>query len=74
VACIYDTNTSIQLLIQRDGLKVFDFHPIHVFLNTEDLARYETTREIHHKPQDLIKYRCGGQGTMTALETLLTLI
>lgn len=26
------------------GLKIFDFHPIHIFLNTEDLERYERAR------------------------------
>ena len=29
------------------GLKVFDFHPMHVFLNTESLERYERTRPLH---------------------------
>ena len=34
-------------LIEISGLKVFDFHPIHVFLNTETLDRYERTRPVH---------------------------
>lgn len=37
------------------GLKVFDFHPIHVFLNTDSLDRYERTRALHHNPKELIK-------------------
>lgn len=52
---------------------VFDFHPIHVFLNTEHLDRYERTRDLHHKPEELIKHRYEGQGTRTRLFDLLKL-
>lgn len=72
-ACIYAKNTPIKELTKRGGLKVFDFHPIHVFLNTESLARYERTREIHHNPEALSKQRYAGEGTRTVLETLLGL-
>lgn len=39
------------------GLKVFGFHPIHVYLNTENLDRYEKTREYHKEPEKLFNYR-----------------
>jgi len=55
------------------GLKVFDFHPIHVFLNTESLDRYERTRPIHREPSELIKHRFEGYGTRSRLIDLLTL-
>jgi len=32
-----------------DGLKVFDFHPIHVFLNSSSMAPYYTLK--HHVPR-----------------------
>jgi hypothetical protein len=35
------------------GLKVFDFHPIHVALNTESMAHYEATRALHRDWQAL---------------------
>lgn len=73
LACIYFKNTPIQDLTKRSGLKVFDFHPIHVFLNTESLARYERTREIHRDPETLRKHRYAGKGTRATLETLLGL-
>jgi len=38
--CIYKEKPNINLLKDKKGLKVFDFHPIHVFLNTEKLSRY----------------------------------
>lgn len=58
-------------LAQRSGLKVFDFHPIHVFLNTELLDRYERTRPLHRRPDDLIRQRHEGDGTRTLLLELL---
>lgn len=55
------------------GLHVFDFHPIHVFLNTESLDRYERTRPIHQNPKELIKHRYAGYGTRNRLIQLLEL-
>ena len=57
----------------EQGLKVFDFHPIHVFLNTESLDRYERTRTLHHNPKELIKHRYEGYGTRNRLIELLEL-
>lgn len=57
----------------NSSFHVFDFHPIHVFLNTEHLGRYERTRHLHHKPEELIKHRYEGQGTRTRLLDLLKL-
>ena len=33
-----------QNLLSRKGLKVFNFHPIHLFLNTNSLDLYEKAR------------------------------
>ena len=55
------------------GLRVFNFHPIHVFLNTESLDRYESTRSLHHNPKELIKHRFMGYGTRNRLFDLLEL-
>ena len=57
IQCMYQHNSSIGDLLMRNGLKVFNFHPIHVFLNTENLHRYENTRSQHYKPELLIKMR-----------------
>jgi hypothetical protein len=73
VTCLYKTNSSIVDIAKGEGLRIFDFHPIHVFLNTENLERYERTREIHRKPEELIKHRYDGDGVRTALKTLLRL-
>ena len=57
----------------HQGLRVYNFHPIHVFLNTEHLDRYERTRHLHHNPEELIKHRYEGVGTRTRLVELLKL-
>jgi len=66
-------DAAIESIASRVGLKVFDFHPIHVFLNTESLDRYERTRDLHHNPKELIKHRYDGYGTRTRLIELLDL-
>ena len=65
------TGTAMNEIASRSGLKVFDFHPIHIFLNTESLERYERTRPIHHNPKELIKHRYSGYGARNQLIELL---
>lgn len=72
-ACIYDLKSTMTELTSLRGLKVFGFHPIHVYLNTENLDRYERTRHLHNNPEELIKHRYEGVGTRTRLIELLKL-
>ena len=76
VACLYGSADAGQMseLVKLAGIKVFDFHPIHVFLNTENIARYEQTRGLHHSPRELLAHRCKGDGTRTRFLELLRLI
>ena len=53
---------------------VFNFHPIHIFLNTEKIERYESTRPFHQNPDKLISRRFNGVGTRTLLIDLLTVL
>lgn len=49
VHCLYDWKWDVNNFIQYKGIRVFDFHPIHVFLNTERLDRYENARgDLHN--------------------------
>ena len=59
------------LPLNAHGLQVYNFHPIHIFLNTENLDRYRKTRAIHQYPEKLIGYRNKGFGARSALEILL---
>ena len=72
VACIEEDHKSLAELGSLSGLKVFDFHPIHIFLNTELLNRYEQTRPLHNNPKELIKYRYEKSGTRNRLLELLS--
>lgn len=58
-------------MLDQQGLKVFDFHPVHVFLNTEHLDRYEQSREMHRDPARLAEHRHAGQGTRTFLNDII---
>lgn len=73
VACHSRDNRPIQELLMRPGLKVLAFHPIHIFLNTETLARYERMRPRFQEPEELIKHRFQGEGTRSRLQQLLKL-
>mgnify|MGYP006308759063 CR=1 FL=1 len=70
-SCIYMQKTKMLELVNKNGIKVFGFHPIHVFLNTENLEHYERTRPLHHNPHERIKHRHAGQGTRARLMELL---
>ena len=71
IYCKYDNNSSVKTLFKRKGLNVFDFHPIHIYLNTENLISYEKTRSMHHSPDELIRLRYNGYGVRNYfLETL----
>lgn len=44
VHIIYGWKWDVEQFLNYPGLKVFDFHPIHVFLNTENLERYNEAK------------------------------
>ena len=71
VACIY-RDITIEKPLRNTGLKVFDFHPIHVFLNTEDLKRYEDSRPLHCDAEALLTCRnIDKYGTRDVLKQLM---
>jgi hypothetical protein len=71
---IHEHNPSeIVLSSENNGLMVFDFHPIHVFLNAESIDRYEQSRSMHHNPKKLINHRFKGYGTSSRFADLLKL-
>ncbi len=44
------------VLSESAGLKVFNFHPIHLFLNTEDMARYRKAKSCQNDIEDLRRF------------------
>lgn len=43
--------------LEAPGLKVFDFHPIHIFLNTDTLSFYASVKKYYKNPEKIAKYR-----------------
>jgi hypothetical protein len=62
---------SVDAALTSPGLKVFDFHPIHVALNSPDMAYYERTREQHRNWASLRACANEGRGTATLLQELI---
>jgi hypothetical protein len=52
-------------------LRVFDFHPIHVFLNSESVSRYARARGLFADPPAMSAYRYEGFGAGEYLIELL---
>ena len=63
-----------ELLPEADWeIITFAFHPIHVFLNTADLAAYAEAKEHYQDPIRLRDFVNPGRGTATLFEDLLKL-
>lgn len=52
------------------GLKVFNFHPIHVFANTRSPSHYQDIKKHYHNPRELEKLRAS-VGSKNFFENLL---
>jgi hypothetical protein len=72
VAALYGRLEAFGELRSREGLRVMDFHPIHVFLNMADMAHYEETRDVHRQPELL--RACRNTKNMGARDILQTVL
>ena len=43
--------------IDSAGMKIFNFHPVHIYLNTESLERYQVARVHYQDPRKLAEFR-----------------
>ncbi len=41
------------IALDKNSLSVLDFHPIHIFMNTENAERYKAAKEYYHNPEKL---------------------
>jgi hypothetical protein len=57
IHCLYDWDFNISDTFNTNGLKVYNFHPIHIFLNTNTLNIYENARENFHNYEKLKSYK-----------------
>lgn len=59
-------------LLAHPGLKVLDFHPIHIYLNTDAMARYEAARPFLQQPSELERHvNTARYGVRNYLEDLI---
>lgn len=72
IALLDPEPASIQSLAERDGLRVFDFHPIHIVLNTDRISRYEEARPYFRDFPALKK--CANVGGLGVKDHLLDLL
>lgn len=64
--------TILELANASSGLKVFDFHPIHVALNTPSTEHYEATRQSHNSGEAILDAMwLGVDGVRGRFESLL---
>lgn len=56
------------------GIRVINFHPIHLYLNTEDAQRYESTRQMHNSPKQLENHRNKSIGTRSEFQSLVAFL
>lgn len=46
VFLLSNDEADLTVLTEREGIRVFNFHPIHVFINSENIERYNRIRSI----------------------------
>ena len=63
--------TLADLSLDEPGCKVFVFHPIHIFLNTDSPARYLSAKKYYHQPRQLENFVNPGAGIRTLFIELL---
>ena len=63
---------SLLKIVERPGLKVFAFHPFHIFINSLTKEHFEEAKDSYDSPRDLLSYRSGGNGVRTFFEALLS--
>ncbi len=81
VQCIAYSNGNsrgwdVDELLNNKGLKIFNFHPIHLYLNTEEMSRYEKTKEYQRNIKILEQHRyCNTEiGAFSVLSKLVNKI
>lgn len=71
--CEAQQNSELSELEARKGIRGYDFHPIHIFLNSETMARYEGARSHFAFPERLREHRNSGDvGVRGILERLFS--
>lgn len=71
-ACVTPYAQNFKTLLDAgQGLKVFGFHPVHIFLNLESLDRWAAVKDSQNDLGRLLECRFAGEGTRTRFLSLL---
>ena len=54
---VKEPDFEIEKFIKIPGMKIFNFHPIHIFTNTSSLKHYTDFKKYYNRPSELIKRR-----------------
>ncbi len=60
-----------ELELRKKGLKIYNFHPMHVFMNTDSQEHYSRYKPFYHQPDILRKHRNSGKGIGTLFKKLI---
>ena len=63
-----------KLQIHKRGLKIYNFHPMHIFMNTRSPEHYNKYKPFYHQSDILAGYRNTEQGIQTLFLELLQYI
>jgi hypothetical protein len=63
---------TLREIISWSGIKVINFHPIHIFLNSHKKSEYENSKKYREKPEILSRLRNPGFGTREKFISLLS--
>ena len=63
----------LEIPISSNNLTIFNFHPVHIYLNTENEKRYLSAKQFYKEPKKLIELRNKSEinGARDALLSLL---
>jgi hypothetical protein len=74
VHCLYNDDWGVDKYLKYDGIKVFDFHPIHIALNSESMDRYMSIRDKQQDSKVVFENRFDGYGSEKFLHNLVRMI
>lgn len=71
VHCLYNDEWSIDKYLAYKGIRVFDFHPIHIALNSENIDRYVSIRDMQQNMEKVFANKFDGYGSESFLIDLI---
>lgn len=69
-----NTFDDLKIDLEGEGLKILNFHPIHVYLNTVNDLHYQNARHHYQNPDKLKKYRNDGKKFSGVKDGLVSLL